>query len=75
VEQGLEIKEQSPFPNTLILGMANDYVGYVPTERAFAEGGYEVKTARTSQLTPLAGEIVVGEAAVLLAGLKGGGRS
>ncbi|MEX2462622.1 MAG: hypothetical protein WD469_15240 [Paenibacillaceae bacterium] len=72
VELGLSIKECSPYVNTLIFGMANDYVGYVPTESAFEEGGYEIKTARTSQLTPQAGEMVVRESTNLLTGLKGG---
>lgn len=71
-ELGLAIKERSPYLHTLIVGMANDYIGYVPTERAFEEGGYEIKTARTSQLTPQAGELIVRESIGLLNGLKGG---
>jgi hypothetical protein len=42
VEIGLEIKERSPFARTLVAGLANDHVGYVATERAFAEGSYEI---------------------------------
>ncbi|MDR4887493.1 neutral/alkaline non-lysosomal ceramidase N-terminal domain-containing protein [Fredinandcohnia sp. QZ13] len=52
VEIGLKIKEISPFSHTLIFGLANDHVGYVPTKQAFKEGGYETITSRTSQLLP-----------------------
>lgn len=61
VEFGLDIKCASPFAHTFVFGLTNDYIGYVPTERAFKEGGYEVKTARTSQLAPEAGTLVVRE--------------
>jgi neutral ceramidase len=73
VEFGLSIKKRSPFIHTAVLGMANDYIGYVPTERAFEEGGYEVKTARTSQLIPEAGALVEEKVNQMLTRLKGGG--
>ncbi|MBP1931319.1 hypothetical protein [Ammoniphilus resinae] len=72
VEFGLEIKMQSPFSHTMIIGLANDYIGYVPTECAFKEGGYEIKTARTSQLLPEAGGLVEEKVMQLLTQLKGG---
>jgi neutral ceramidase len=72
VEFGLEIKETSPFKQTMILGMTNGYIGYVPTEVAFEEGGYEIKTARTSQLQPNAGIFCVKEVINMLNTLKGG---
>jgi neutral ceramidase len=46
VELGLAIKEQSPFPNTFVIELCNDSIGYVPTEKAFAEGSYEVMNSR-----------------------------
>lgn len=52
VEIGLKIREISPSTHTLIFGLANDHVGYVPTKQAFKEGGYETITSRTSQLLP-----------------------
>lgn len=59
VEFGLQIKKHSPSKHTMIFGMANDCVGYIPTKKAFTEGGYEIQTASTSQLKPDAGELVV----------------
>lgn len=72
VEFGLELKKCSPFSHTFILGMTNGYIGYVPTAMAFIEGGYEVNTARTSQLQPDAGSICVTELVNMLSSLKGG---
>lgn len=65
VELGLEIKERSPVEATLCVELANDWVGYVPTPKAFEEGSYETWTARSSKLTPEAGPDMV-EAALRL---------
>jgi hypothetical protein len=62
-EIGLRIKEESPFPQTCILGLANGYVGYVPTREAVSVGGYEVDTRRVSEE---AEEIVVERSLALL---------
>ncbi|HUT35477.1 MAG TPA: hypothetical protein VNE39_18460 [Planctomycetota bacterium] len=43
LEKGLQ--ELSPFPHTIPIGGANGTIGYLPTDEAFAEGGYEVETA------------------------------
>jgi len=49
VEVGLEVRERSPFPKTLVLAYCNDYsVSYVPTARAYEEGGYEPRWARVA---------------------------
>jgi Neutral/alkaline non-lysosomal ceramidase. len=61
VEYGLMLKESSGFKNTLLFGLANDYLGYIPTEAAFDEGGYEIKTASSSKLDTKAGDILVAE--------------
>ncbi|MFQ6097503.1 MAG: hypothetical protein ACE5O2_07205 [Armatimonadota bacterium] len=66
VELGLEIKQQSPFEHTATVELANDYVGYVPTPRAFEEGSYETELARSSRLVPEAGPAMVAEALRLL---------
>jgi len=46
VESGLRIKRESVSDITFPLGITGDYLGYFPTEAAFAEGGYEVACAR-----------------------------
>lgn len=45
VEIGLNIKSRSPFATTLTVGTANGCIGYLPTEAAHAEGGYELESA------------------------------
>lgn len=43
-EFALSMREQSPFKHTFYYGYTNGTFGYVPTRRAFAEGGYEPST-------------------------------
>ncbi|NLM77066.1 MAG: hypothetical protein GX173_03155, partial [Ruminococcaceae bacterium] len=40
---GLTIKEQSPLRFTMVSELTNGCCGYVPTQQAFSEGGYEVR--------------------------------
>jgi len=46
VELGLAIKQASAFPNTLVVELCNNDIGYVPTKKAFVEGSYEVVNSR-----------------------------
>jgi hypothetical protein len=46
VELGLAIKAASPFATTLVIELANDAPGYIPTRKAFAEGSYETVNSR-----------------------------
>jgi hypothetical protein len=62
-EIGQAIKRQSPFPRTYIVGLANGYVGYIPTRQAVAEGGYAVETRRVAAA---AEDIVVEQSLALL---------
>jgi hypothetical protein len=47
---GLTIKKQSPFPQTMVVGLANAYHGYLPPPDQFPLGGYTTWRARTSYL-------------------------
>ncbi|MBU0607272.1 MAG: hypothetical protein KKI08_05265 [Armatimonadetes bacterium] len=40
-EIGLQIKQRSPFPVTMVVSLANGCIGYLPTDNACREGGYE----------------------------------
>ena len=59
LEYGLQVIRHSPLKDTMIFGLANDYVGYIPTREAFGQGGYEVKTSIcSSKFAPEAGELL-----------------
>jgi hypothetical protein len=63
---GQEIKRRSPYRDTFVFELANDYVGYIPDARAFDRGGYQVWTGLHSYLARGSGEIIVDEAVGLL---------
>jgi len=41
VETGLDLKSRSPFPQTMVVGLANGRHGYLPTPEQHLLGGYE----------------------------------
>jgi neutral ceramidase len=41
VEHGLHIKQNSPFPHTVVTELTNDLIMYQPTRTAFQQQGYE----------------------------------
>jgi neutral ceramidase len=63
VELGLAIKQDSPYPHTIIAELANGAIGYIPSRRAYAQGNYEVVSARCAEGS---GEILVYAAVTLL---------
>jgi neutral ceramidase len=67
VELGLAIKAASPFKMTLVIELANDSLGYIPTKKAFAEGSYETVNSRVQ---PGVGEMLVETAIKLLKQLE-----
>lgn len=52
-EYGMQARKQSPFATTLVLGLANGFIGYVPTPEVYTQGGYECEA---TQVGPQAGE-------------------
>ena len=67
VELGLSIKAGSPFPQTQLVELANGSVGYIPNRSAYAEGNYEVLSARCAEGS---GEMLVTAALRMLGDLK-----
>ncbi len=63
VELGMAIKQASPFATTLVIELANDAPGYIPTQKAFTEGSYETVNSRVQ---PGGGEKLVDAAVGLL---------
>jgi hypothetical protein len=59
VELGLTLKEDSPFPNTMIATLANGALGYIPNRSAYYEGGYEALSSRGA---PGSGEMLMDSA-------------
>lgn len=64
VELGLQLKQQSPFANTFVVGFSNYYLDYVPTLKALTEGGYGASSA--TDLAPGSGEMMIHQALVQL---------
>jgi neutral ceramidase len=67
VELGLVLKANPRFAHTFVAGYCNDLIGYIPTRAAYAEGGYEVDTAR---IAAGSGETIVDTALTTLAAMR-----
>ena len=65
---GLSIKAVSPFRQTFVVELANGSLGYIPNRSAYAEGQYEVVSARCAEGS---GEMLVNAALRLLTELHG----
>ncbi len=66
-EIGNRICESSPFDTTILCCITNSAGGYIPTTKAYSEGGYE---ARSSALKPGGDDIIVNGMAELFSELK-----
>ena len=81
VELQLNIKKRSPFKRTFVSELANGWVGYIPTKKAFEENmkdvpsetmkafdhkGYEVRSALSRGFLPGVGEAMANTAVELL---------
>jgi hypothetical protein len=67
-ELGQPVRASSPFAHTVLVGLANDSVGYIPPRACFQEGGFEIEA---TPLMPGAGEILQNAITAGLRGLEG----
>ncbi|MDE3000689.1 MAG: hypothetical protein OXU79_16575 [Gemmatimonadota bacterium] len=76
VDYQLEMDRTSPFKKTFTLAYSNGCIGYVPTAKAFPEGGYEVDHAfryyGTLMITSACERMIKSATLELLEGLKRG---
>lgn len=63
---GLEIKRRSPFKETVVVELANDWIGYIPDAEGHRLGGYQVWTGLHSYVEPGTGERMVEQALEML---------
>ncbi len=66
VRWGLTIKAWSPAPYTMVVELANDWFGYVPTIEQAERGGYGAKPILSRRLNASAGRIMSDAALVML---------
>jgi hypothetical protein len=67
VEFGLKLKEDSPFPYTIVNTLCNSStLGYVCTREAYEQGGYEPKLRNIHRNPPGAGDLFIEHASRLL---------
>lgn len=70
VEIGLEIREKSPFGETMVIGLANGRHGYLPNPKQHALGGYETWLG-TNMVEVDSSEILTKNLLEMFAELKG----
>lgn len=63
-EIAMEVRRQSPVKNTFYFGYTNGWLGYLPSRKAFPEGGYE------TTVTPFTPEAEAALTAAVLAQLR-----
>ncbi|MEN6644261.1 MAG: GNAT family N-acetyltransferase [Armatimonadia bacterium] len=63
---GLDLRHRSPFRHTLIVGLANDELGYIPDRQAIEDGGYQTWPGWHSPFAIGTGEAMVDQALEML---------
>jgi hypothetical protein len=63
---GLKIKQESPFPWTFPVSLANGPLGYLVTQQAWEAGGYEGLVAHTGLIAVRGVEMMVDEGLAML---------
>jgi hypothetical protein len=67
---GIDIKTRSPFPDTYVAELANDWIGYLPDREAHRLGGYQTWTGLHSYAEVGTGERIADEIVKMLQELK-----
>jgi hypothetical protein len=67
---GMDIKSRSPFPDTYVVELANDWIGYLPDREAHRLGGYQTWTGLHSYAEEGTGERMADEVIDLLHSLR-----
>lgn len=67
---GLDIKNRSPFKNTIISQLTNGWKGYCPTIYGYLGGGYSGMTIYWTRFEPFAGYKVVDKSSIMLWKMK-----
>ena len=70
-QYGLNIKSLSPYAHTMVVEATNGFVGYIPTQEDFDEGGYETWLAEHSYLARETGDIFQATILGLISELSG----
>ena len=73
-ETGMAIKRASPAEHTVVIELANDAVGYLPTREAYEQGGYEVTPGATAYAPGCAEKLAESATRQLKDLFAGGGR-
>jgi hypothetical protein len=63
---GMDIKKRSPFPNTYVAELANDWIGYLPDREAHRLGGYQTWMGYHSYAEIGTGERIADQAVEML---------
>lgn len=63
---GVELKRRSPFPQTFVAELANDWIGYLPDREGHELGGYQVWTGYHSYAEPGTGERMIDQVLQML---------
>ncbi len=66
----MDIKKRSPFAETVVVELANDWIGYTPDCEAHQLGGYQVWTGLHSYAEPGTGERIVDHLVSMLEEIK-----
>jgi hypothetical protein len=68
---GLRIRHRSPFRHTIVIGLANDEIGYLPDREGYDLGGYQTWVCEHSKVERGTAEAMVDAAVNLLDELDG----